>query len=268
MDKETKEEMIRSVPVWFHSIDLGDDVITPGQKTPEILKYELDGLKLPDLANKTVLDIGAWDGFYSFEAERRGASRVLALDHYIWSMDSAALSDYYLRHSDKPAAPTSYELIPGSWKPGLLPGKRGFDTAHYILNSNVEQLVGDFMAIDPVEVGSFDVVLFLGVLYHLKEPLTALKRLALFARELAVIETAAIHIPGLEHESLFEFYERGELGGDIGNWWSPNVTGLIKACRAAGFRRVELVAANPPLETFAQSQGEITRYRLTAHAWR
>src|SRR4030081_743857 len=67
---------------WFHRIDLADGVITPGaDDTPEKLKT----LHLPqDLRGTTVLDIGAWDGFFSFEAERRGAARVLATDSFIW----------------------------------------------------------------------------------------------------------------------------------------------------------------------------------------
>src|SRR5947208_97682 len=67
---------------WFHSIDLGDGVVTPGQKDT---LSEVGHLKLPDLTGRTVLDIGAYDGFYSFEAERRGAKRVVAADHFVWN---------------------------------------------------------------------------------------------------------------------------------------------------------------------------------------
>src|SRR5258708_19210321 len=68
---------------WFHGIDLGDGVVTRGEDdTPEKLKT----LHLPqDLRGTTVLDIGAWDGFFSFETERRGAARVLATDDFCWS---------------------------------------------------------------------------------------------------------------------------------------------------------------------------------------
>ena len=87
--KAELEEMAESVGFWWHSIDLGQGVVTKGFKTPETLQYELESLRLPDLRDKTVLDIGAWDGFFSFEAERRGAKRVVALDHYVWSLDLA-----------------------------------------------------------------------------------------------------------------------------------------------------------------------------------
>ena len=68
---------------WYHRIDLGDGIVTPGvDPSPR----KLERLRLPaDLGGKTVLDVGAWDGFFSFEAERRGASRVLATDSYAWS---------------------------------------------------------------------------------------------------------------------------------------------------------------------------------------
>src|ERR1700730_3430554 len=67
---------------WFHTIDLGNGIITPGQNRT---LGRLPGLFVPDsLAGKTVLNIGAADGFFSFEAERRGASRVLSTDIFAW----------------------------------------------------------------------------------------------------------------------------------------------------------------------------------------
>ena len=57
---------------WFHSIDLGGGIVTPGLDCDP---RRLEQMSLPaDLSGRTVLDIGAWDGFYSFEAERRGAA--------------------------------------------------------------------------------------------------------------------------------------------------------------------------------------------------
>ncbi len=67
---------------WYHTIDLGNGIVTRGvDDTP----LRLARLELPaSFAGQTVLDIGAWDGFFSFEAERRGASRVVAADYYSW----------------------------------------------------------------------------------------------------------------------------------------------------------------------------------------
>ena len=264
MERDKKLELIGRVPFWFHSVDLGDGVITPGFKTSEILAGETANMKLPDVQGKTVLDIGAWDGYFSFEAERRGARRVLALDHYVWSMDCLAHHNWASSRNQRGVPLVPYHHVPTTWKPHELPGKKGFDTCHQILESNVEQLVADFMTVNLEAVGAFDIVFFFGVLYHLEEPLRALRRLALLTRETAVIETAAVYVPGFEHVSLYEFYETTELGGDIGNWWAPNKVGLEKACRAAGFKTVEVVSPYPPIHKVVENGVE--RYRLTVQA--
>src|SRR4029079_19449183 len=68
---------------WFHTIDLGDGVVTPGHKDT---RDEVRHFRIPDdLTGTRVLDVGAFDGFYAFEAERRGASRVVACDHWSWT---------------------------------------------------------------------------------------------------------------------------------------------------------------------------------------
>src|SRR5690606_26765214 len=72
----------RATIPWFHRIDLGGGVVTPGL---DDTATKLRQVRLPeDLTGKSVLDVGAWDGFFSFEAERRGASRVVALDGVVW----------------------------------------------------------------------------------------------------------------------------------------------------------------------------------------
>jgi len=67
---------------WFHSMELGHGLVTKGviNVGRSLRQYQLP----KDLTGKTFLDIGAWDGAFSFEAERRGASRVLATDWFIW----------------------------------------------------------------------------------------------------------------------------------------------------------------------------------------
>ena len=72
---------------WHHSIDLGDGVVTKGAKPPHVINAEADVIfDRLDLAGRSVLDVGAWNGFFSFEAKRRGAARVLATDSYRWSL--------------------------------------------------------------------------------------------------------------------------------------------------------------------------------------
>jgi len=84
-NKAELEKMAESVGYWWHSIDVGQGIVTKRYKTPATLQYEFESLRLPDLRGKTVLDIGAWDGFFSFERERRGARRVVALNHDVWT---------------------------------------------------------------------------------------------------------------------------------------------------------------------------------------
>lgn len=268
MTADEKRSLIDSVPFWFHSIDCGDGIVTSGVKPPEALKRELRQMALPPLEGKSVLDVGAWDGFFSFAAEEAGARRVVALDHYVWSMDLVQQQGYWRRCREQRMVPQAYDRIPGHWQPGRLPGKRGFDTAHRVRQSAVEQVVADFMSVDLVEIGQFDVVYFLGVLYHLEDPFRALKRLSLVTRELAVIETAAVLLPAHEELGVFEFYESNELGADVGNWFAPNLAGLRKACRAAGFRNVEATSLYPPADHDTERAGNARRYRLTVHAYK
>ena len=80
-DLAARAEAIR----WYHTIDLGGGVVTKGIDDSALRLARLD---LPQsLAGLTVLDIGAWDGFFSFEAERRGAARVVAADYFSWHGD-------------------------------------------------------------------------------------------------------------------------------------------------------------------------------------
>ena len=284
------EKMVAANEIgWWHSIDFGDGVCTPGYKTPERLAFEVEQMRLPDLHGKSVLDIGAWDGFFSFEAERRGAARVVALDHFVWCLHTPKQHQYVQRCRDQGVTPRPYEEVPEIWDPVGLPGKQGFDIAHTVLDSKVESMVADFMEADLDRLGTFDVVFFLGVLYHMKHPLLALERVARLTGEVAVVETEAIEVPGLEDRSLCEFYEGDELAGDVTNWWSPNLAALAGLCRAAGFSRVEPTGAteggqphDPPAVVpgrFRQRlrraeaaprppAGPPRRYRVTVHAYK
>jgi tRNA (mo5U34)-methyltransferase len=270
---------------WWHSIDFGDGVSTQGYKTPERLASELAQMRLPDLHGKSVLDIGAWDGFFSYEAERRGAARVVALDHFVWCLHTPKQHQYVDRCRQEGVPPKPYEQVPEIWDPVGLPGKQGFDIAHEVLDSKVESVVGDFMEVDLDALGTFDVVFFFGVLYHMKNPLLSLERLARLTGEVAIIETEAIEVPGYESSGLCEFFEADELAGDFTNWWAPNPVALAKLCRAAGFSRVDAGPQPAPSEAPAPADGwrevlarrgrpapapaqPIRRFRSTVHAYK
>ena len=196
--------------VWWHTIDLGNGIVTPGRdETPA--RWPLLGLP-ESLAGTTVLDIGAWDGFYSFEAERRGAARVVAADEYAW------------KH--------------------LGTGKRGFDCAHRALGSQVESVEVDVLDLAPEKVGgTFDVVLFLGVLYHLRDPMPALERVASVTGKRLVLET---HVDLLgKRRPAAAFYPGTELYGDATNWWGPNLPALLGMLREVGFDELSVVHVTP-----------------------
>jgi tRNA (mo5U34)-methyltransferase len=248
---------------WWHSIDLGHGVVTTGYKSAEHLRNELTAMRFPDVRGRSVLDIGAWDGFYSFEAERRGAARVVALDHFVWCLDTPAQHGYVERCRREGVTPQPYETVPEIWRPDELPGKRGFDLAHGLLESKVESVVDDFSSLDLQELGSFDVVLFLGVLYHLKDPVGALERLRRLTREVAVIETEAMEMPGGADVELWESYSTDQLQGDITNWWAPNCAALVGMCKVAGFR--DVVVTQGPQPTAPNARGP-QHYRLFVHA--
>lgn len=287
---ELKE--LASSATWFHSLDLGNGVITEGMKSRSQLEHELHALRLPDLRGKSVLDIGAWDGYFSFTAERLGARRVLALDHYMWSLDVPAVMKHWRECKERGLVPRPYHET-RYWQPLELPGKRGFDIAHKALGSNVEDRVDDYMEMDLSQIGTFDVVLYLGVLYHMESPLEALKRVASVTGEVAIIETEAVAFPRHEHQAVCEFFPTNELNGDVSNWWAPNEKALEGLCLAAGFQRLDILG-NPPPEVNAPpeamptkipprsgfpwlrkgkrpsspSSTDVIRYRAIAHAWK
>jgi tRNA (mo5U34)-methyltransferase len=259
---------------WYHTIDLGGGIVTPGQSdtTP------LDGDRFPDVKGKTVLDIGAWDGYYSFEAEKRGASRIVALDHYVWCIDFGARTEYWNSCKEQGIIPDLDRDEVDFWHPDA-PGKRGFDFAREALNSSVEDVVADFMTIDLESLGSFDVVFYLGVLYHVREPFLALRRLREATREVAVVETVAVAVEHHTEQPLLAFYAGDDLSADYGNWFAPSEKALHNMLRAAGFSRVETKAGpaefepppTPPLHQRLRQppapRRRLNTYRLVVHAF-
>lgn len=196
---------------WFHQMDLGHGIVTDGIYDPA---RTLPRLGLPErLDGHRVLDVGAWDGFYSFEAERRGA-QVLATDEFSWDGDG--------------------------WGT-----KAGFDLARSALGSNVESRHVDPMDLHPDVVGgSWDIVLLLGVLYHLREPIRALERVRSVCSGLLVLETEVGML--LTRRPAAEFYPGTELNRDPTNWWSPNVAAVTGMLQVAGFGEVSVAWQRRP----------------------
>ncbi|MCW2361367.1 MULTISPECIES: class I SAM-dependent methyltransferase [Sphingobium] len=224
---------------WFHSFDFEDGETISGIKALDILRKEADLIFDEDLTGKSVLDIGAWDGFFSFEAERRGATRVVATDHFIWS------------------------------GPGWA-NRSGFDYIHHRLNSRVEAIDADIVDLPGLNLGQFDIVLFLGVFYHLKDPYTGLETAAQMCGDHLIVETAT----ALPREKLpaMRLYAPGELGNDTTNFWAPNIPALKLMLTSFGFGRTSFSALSSsrrhPLNARILPPNADATHRTIAHAWR
>jgi tRNA (mo5U34)-methyltransferase len=251
---------------FFHNIDLGDGLVTLGDSVDTQIFTEPGAI--PDVREKSVLDIGAWDGKFSFEAEAAGARRVVALDHYVWRLDAAARQSYYDQCAAEGRLPDA-DVVDNGFLADGTPGKQGFDLVHDYLDSQVEAVIGDFTTMDLGALGTFDVVFYFGVLYHMVDPIHALKRLLTVTGELAVIETAGVRVPGYSQHSLVSFFAADTLNSDFGNWFAPNEVALTAMCRAAGFSRVEVVARFEHDRTLRSklTNGAPVNCRLLVHAW-
>jgi tRNA (mo5U34)-methyltransferase len=194
---------------WFHSIDFGNGIVTPGSIPIAVLNAQADIYFGHGLAGKSFLDIGCWDGFNSIEAMRRGARRVLATDHFAWT--------------------------PRCWG-----DRRAFDLTRAHLAPNIEVMDIDLPDLTPERIGQFDVVLFAGVLYHLRHPLQELERVAKLALSELIVET---HLDAMDYaRPAMVFYPGAELNGDDTNWWGPNRACVEAMLRDVGFGRVEFTA--------------------------
>ena len=201
---------------WYHSIELPSGEVIQGIQTLPQLRRRIAQFPIPqDLTGKRVLDIGAWDGWFSFEMERRGA-QVLAIDN--------ARRTRFLK-------------------------------AREILGSKVDYQIADICRVTARDFGRFDIVLFFGVLYHLKHPLRALETVCDLATDMALVESYVTD-DGSQPDAppVMEFYETTEFLGQFDNWVGPNTSCLLAFCRTAGFARVAL-------ESVLAKRAHVTCYR-------
>ena len=161
---------------------------------------------------------------------------MVALDHYVWGVDWVAREKYWNECAERGVLPDHGRDATDFWDDSL-PGRRPFDFTRSVLDSRVESVVADFTTVDLDSLGQFDVVLYLGVLYHMPEPLTCLQRLRRVTRRVAAISTVGLNVPGMNDQRLLQFQPGNELGADFGNWFVPSVSALESLCLAAGFAR-------------------------------
>jgi tRNA (mo5U34)-methyltransferase len=193
--------------LWHQRFELSPGVFSPGVSDVETLLARAD---VPDdLGGASALDIGTTNGGTAFALERRGASRIVAIDIYA--------------------------------------GQRfGFNAIRDALGSRVE-----FQRLSVYELSSrltekFDVVIFFGVLYHLRHPLLALDNVRAVTAGHAYIETAVCdyETAACEEVPVARFYRFDELAGDSSNWFAPTVETLVAWCGSSGLA-VDSVSAWP-----------------------
>jgi tRNA (mo5U34)-methyltransferase len=232
--REEIERRVGELGPWFHNLDLRGVKTAPDHFLGDYpaLKWRQFAEAVPgDLTGRTVLDIGCNGGFYALEMKRRGAERVIGIDS----------DETYLAQARFAA-----EVV-------------GADIEFRNLS------VYDVAALDE----RFDLVLFMGVLYHLRHPLLALdlirehvaRDLMLFQTMLrgsSAIEEMAENYPFSEH-AVFErpgaprlFFVEHRFAGDPTNWWIPNAACAEAMLRSAGFE----ILQRPEEEVWLCGRGE------------
>ncbi|WP_425229925.1 TIGR04290 family methyltransferase [Sphingomonas sp.] len=238
--REALRAAVDRLAPWFHNIELEQGVFTAPDHFlgdyPRFKFARFAGALPADLSGKSVLDIGCNAGFYSVEMARRGAARVLGIDS----------DERYLAQARLASATLGFDLK----------------------NGGVE-----FRNLSVYDVGAlgerFDLVIFMGVLYHLRHPLLALDLirehvagdLLLFqtmqqgsTAPWRPIEDHPFHMAGTFDPPPFfddpaypkmHFIER-RFAGDWTNWWAPNRACSEAMLRAAGFA----IEAHPEEEVY------------------
>jgi tRNA (mo5U34)-methyltransferase len=193
---EAKAFLAEAQFVWHQRFDLAPGVPTPGVSPADML---LDAFAVPrDLRGKSVIDIGTTNGATAFELERRGADRVVAVD-----------------------------VLDIDWF--------GFRALAELFDSKAEFVQCSLYELADVLNETFDVVVFWGVLYHLRHPLLGLDGVRRVARDIVYLETAVSDFRDGPSEPIARFHRLDDLGDDSSNWWSPTTAALIAWCRSAGF---------------------------------
>lgn len=216
-DPATIRRKIEEHGRWWHEIELAPGIVTPGDDSNRMKLPILHELGLPrDLRGVRALDIGCSDGYFSFELERAGAD-VTAMD-----------------------------FVPDTYT--------GFATAREILGSRVAYRMDNVYNLTPESYGRFDLVLFMGVLYHLRSPLTALDAIRSVMNEGGSLFVGTMMIddyvllpdgrvtslealnPALKDIPLWQAYPGDSLNGDYTNTFAPNRRALEAALGEAQFR--------------------------------
>jgi tRNA (mo5U34)-methyltransferase len=186
---------------WWHTIDLGNGVVTPGKYPPSGLN--LKAFDQIDFTGKRVLDIGCWDGLWAFEAEKRGAAEIYATDD---------VSQRTFHNT------------------------RTFNLAKDILQSKAQYFPETPIEALPSLGVKFDVVLFLGVYYHLRDPLRALGILRSVLNDGGLIVVEGPVSSYSRRKSTATFLYKNISSNDPSNWWLPSLGCLEEWIESSFFR--------------------------------
>lgn len=241
MTEETKKSLgkrVMEIPYWYHKIELPDGVTTPGWAPLCPERYGLP----EDLTGKRILDIGAWDGYWTWEALKRGAKEVVAIDDF---SDYCAPTDGVKRNKwdtfdlCREAFGFNEELGPKPWESGWQNNKTG---------QKVSRLGVSFFDIGN-SLGYFDIVFCFGMIYHFKYPYLALEKISEICDGELYIETAALddcspYRGGVGHgysknDVVMEFYPTNQYGDNVNNWWIPTLQCLGFMVESVGFKNVK-----------------------------
>jgi tRNA (mo5U34)-methyltransferase len=262
--EEKIRQQVGNQPIW-HSIDIGEDLFIEGQrKTSRVLAREMLRMQFPDITGKTVLDIGAFGGWFSFEMERRGAKSVTALDYFSWAINFQKLHEWISKERAAGGVPNPYKPPANVIDVVNQPGRIVFDITKDILSSSVKPVCAIFEDINENELGVFDVVLHLGVLYHLENPFLSLKKIGRITKEIAIIETLGFVYPDMPERPVWEFFNDSRVNKDVTTWWAPSEKGLSDMLYACGFKSVDILYGADTILPFRNNNPQLCR--IIAHA--
>ena len=236
---------IAEYPVWYHTLELGPGVVTPGHID---LRATAAKLLPDDLGGCRALDVGTFDGFWAFELEKRGAE-VVAID--VERVEEAQWPPVSRERLEREAAELGIEL------------DRGFELAASLLGSRARRVVCDVLELTPERIGGPVDVAFMGaLLIHLRDPVQALERI--FAAlnpsgRLYQLEPISLRLSILHPRSPVARLQSLETPF---NWWLPNRAALKAWLGTAGFADVRALGLHRPPQRRpmdARFQGLVSR---------
>jgi tRNA (mo5U34)-methyltransferase len=249
MSAEDARAAIASRALWYHTMELA-----PGEETPGWfdLRPIVDRMPWPDVRGKRCLDVGPWDGFLSFELERRGASEVVATD-------IAHPRDWDWPVLMRERGPAAMEAIAGDDPGG------GFRIAKRLLGSSVERTEMSVYDLTPERLGTFDVVVCGSLMLHLKDPVRALEAIRSVCKgEFLSAEQLSGGLTLLTRRRPLARLR----GGDRGQWWIPNAAAHRSMVVAAGFEiertsRPYCIPLGPGHPTRGRYRGSLRQHAFT-----